>query len=177
MVTVTWDVFLAVASGLFGTLMGWIASNPDQFPGLFRSRRQEWSGDWWCIWEDTEHPKMWNIDKGFFYHRFSVLKFKVKAPEAGHQWEATGSIDDLWYFGKWKSLRKLATARGTFMFKRPALRGDLTGYFLSPRNDNTLVSIGAIFTCDPDLVQRVTAAAPAAHAVVMEAFRERQPKR
>jgi len=180
--TIAWDIFLAVVSALFGTLLGWIASNPDQLPGLFRSRREEWSGDWWCIWEDTEHPRTWNVDKGVFYHRFSVLKFKVEEHEvekheATHVWEATGSIDDLWYFGKWRSLRKLATARGTFMFKRPALRGDLTGYFLSPRNDNTLVSISAIFTCDSELAQRVASAGPAAHTVVMQAFHERQPKR
>jgi len=167
---ISWDIFLAVVSALFGTLLGWIASNPDQFPGLFRSRRDEWSGDWWCIWEDTEDRKIWNIDKGVFYHRLRVLRFKVVDPKAEHIWEATGSIDDLWYFGTWKSLKTRATARGTFMFKRPSLRGDLIGYFLSPQNANTLVSIRAIFTCDKDLAERFSSAGDAKHVVAENAF-------
>ena len=174
---VAWDIALAVSTTILGAILGFVASNPEILPPLFRARSSAWSGLWWSVWQDTEDPKKWNINEGVFYARFRVLKFKT-TKASPRQWEASGTVDDLWYCGKWKSLRHRATARGTFMFRRPALEGNLAGYFLSPTNSNDLVSIAAIFTQDQTLVAQIAAAGDRQHAVAMDVVREllRRPR-
>lgn len=160
--SVLWDIALAV----FGTVLGFVANDPSILPLVSRARRGAWAGRWWSVWQDTENAHVWNVDEGVFYHRFKRLKFKTISSSA-RQWEALGHINDFWFAGEWKSLRKLATARGSFMFKRPALESDFAGYFLSPTNGNDLVSIAAIFTQNEALVQRIAAAGDEQHSMAI----------
>lgn len=167
---IAWDVVLSIASTIFGTALGIVASNPDMLPPILRSRKDEWAGDWWSIWQDTEDSNTWNIDKGAFYKRFGVLKFKTDSSAQPRRWEASGTIDDSWYYGRWKSLRELATARGTFMFRRPTLKGDIAGYFLSPNNNGGLVAIRGFFTRDAEFANQLTAGGAAESAKAFQAF-------